>query len=420
MSWNNWGLFRYIRQQTGEVLRGGLPVLLRKGRILLKIVCSLHILLLLAPVAVLLIRALRPLILIRVGPLESRRIGHFAANTEVYLCERDAGIGDKCAIDIFYHPPPVCNQQLKKMWNRTLRIYRIAWPVDVVNRLLPGFKRHLVPMPSDRDIHRLLANSKPHLSFTRKEEKQGLAKLREMGIPDGTDFICFANRDRAYLDGVPLGRNFQAQNYRDSNIRNYIPAVEAMTRRGYFILRMGAIVEEALTTTNPLIIDYANKYRSDFLDIFLGAKCRFFIVDTAGIHAIPKIFRRPIAYVNFIPLEYAPTWFPRDLFIPKKLRRQGAHRLMTFREILDSGIGRFVETEEYEKLRIETVENTPEEITALAVEMDERLKGTWQTTEEDEKLQHRFCSLFKQSELNSTFLSRIGTEFLRQNVKLLD
>ena len=52
--------------------------------------------------------------------------------------------------------------------------------------------------------------------------------------------------------------------------------------------------------------------------------------------------------------------------------------------------------------------------------MDERLKGTWQTTEEDEELQQRFWSLFKPSELNQVFLSRIGAEFLRQNRELLD
>ena len=65
------------------------------------------------------------------------------------------------------------------------------------------------------------------------------------------------------------------------------------------------------------------------------------------------------------------------------------------------------------------MENTPEEITALAVEMDERLKGTWQTAEEDEELQRRFWALFKPGALQGAFLSRIGTEFLHQNRELL-
>lgn len=61
---------------------------------------------------------------------------------------------------------------------------------------------------------------------------------------------------------------------------------------------MGVIVKEALNTTNPMIIDYATKSSTDFLDIYLGAKCRFFLGSTGGINAVPRIFQRPVAYVN--------------------------------------------------------------------------------------------------------------------------
>lgn len=54
------------------------------------------------------------------------------------------------------------------------------------------------------------------------------------------------------------------------------------------------------------------------------------------------------------------------------------------------------------------------------MEMDERLNGAWRTTDQDEELQKRFWSLFPTSELNGVFLSRIGTEFLRQNRELLN
>ena len=41
---------------------------------------------------ILLIRLIRPWILIRLGSISSQRIGHFAGDVEVYLCEKDAGI----------------------------------------------------------------------------------------------------------------------------------------------------------------------------------------------------------------------------------------------------------------------------------------------------------------------------------------
>ncbi len=83
-------------------------------------------------------------------------------------------------------------------------------------------------------------------------------------------------------------------------------------------------------------------------------------------------------------------------------------------------VGRFINAGEYEQAGIEVVDNTQEEIAAVAVEMDERLNGTWLTTEEDEELQSRFWSLFKHSELHGVLLSRIGAEFLRQNRDLLE
>ena len=70
--------------------------------------------------AVLVIRMIRPLLLERWGGLISTRIGHFAANTEMYLCERDAGINvpKQRHVDIFYMESSICNQQLAIIWKR--------------------------------------------------------------------------------------------------------------------------------------------------------------------------------------------------------------------------------------------------------------------------------------------------------------
>jgi putative glycosyltransferase (TIGR04372 family) len=309
------------------------------------------------------------------------------------------------------------------MWARSLHICTFAGLVDKANRSLPGREKHSIQIfftGADRDIHGLLAHSRPHLSFTDGEERRGLTALQQIGIPDDSRFICFCARDSAYLHDTSPVRDLRYHDYRDSNIENYIPAAEEMTHRGYVAMRMGAIVKKALTTTNPMVIDYANKYRSDFLDIFLSAKCYFFICDTNGLHAIPKVFRRPIAYVNIIPLEHAPTGSPDDLFIPKRLWQRGERRFLTFRQMLDATANMLPTSEYFKTLGIESVENTPDEITALTIEMDERLKGTWQTTEEDEELQRRFWELFRRRELSKIFLSRIGAVFLRQNQASLE
>lgn len=370
---------------------------------------------------VLFIRLLRPFIVIRIGRLISERIGHFAANTEVCLCERDAGMNVPYQryMDIFYHSPSISNAQLRTMWDRTLNIwpFAVVAPVDRLSRLLPAKEAHIIPCDAcQRDVHNVLERFPPHLFFLPDEEIRGQANLRAMGIPEGVPFICFHARDLLYLETIYPAANYHYHDYRDSVIHNYILAAEKLTLRGYYAIRMGAMVKEALNVSNLRIIDYAtNGHRSDFMDIYLGAKCTFFISSGTGIDGIPEIFRRPYMFVNVIPLERVHTWNANHLFIPKKHWLRGESRFMTFREILDSGAGRFLMGEQFEAMGIELIENSPEEIAALAIEMDERLRSTWITTDEDESLQRRFWSLYKLSELHGKIVSRIGAEFLRQH-----
>ena len=93
------------------------------------------------PVVVLL-RLIRPWLLVRWGNLYSSRIGHFAANTELYLCERAAGINmpKRRHVDIFFIEGLICNQQLAKMWKRVLHVWP-GWmesPINRANRLIHG------------------------------------------------------------------------------------------------------------------------------------------------------------------------------------------------------------------------------------------------------------------------------------------
>jgi len=409
-------LLRFLAGQIRQIREGGLPLLLRKVTTFLMMVP--------APVILLAAYMARPLVLIRFGVLAGSTLGAFAGYTELYLCNRDAGIPNRRTWDIFYYNSPACNKQLGRMWDRTLRVSPWAkWP-SLLASVLPGFSDHVIPIYEDRerDIRGLLARTPPHLSFNAEEERLGQAALRELGIPEGAPYICFLARDSAYKDLVPLGKP-STEEYRNSSIHSFVPAVEELTRRGYFALRMGAIVNEALRTTNPMIVDYATKHRTDFLDIYLAAKCRFYLGDANGYMLAPVLFRRPLAITNCIPSDRLLSWDPNYLLIHKKLWLRQEHRFLTFWEMLDIE-GKIPGLEQ---AGIEVVDSTPEEIAAVAVQMDERLNGTWRTTEEDEELQRRFWSLFETkinemqlADYHGVLLSRIGAEFLRQNKGMLE
>lgn len=431
-------IIHLLRRQLLDVKREGIPVIARKACTLSRMLPDAVPGVLLGLVGTLAVRLLRPVVLIRLGPIRSPNFGHFAGEPEVYLSKRKLGLDNQHSTDIHYYTSrpgtmPISNWQLKRMWDRKLTVNRLArWP-DWVNRAIPGGSAHMIPPRTTRDIHGTLARTTPHLAFNAAEEERGRAWLREVGVPEGTPFVCFHARDPVWLQSIAPGKDFDYHRHRDSNINKYIQAVNQLVELGYYAFRMGSVVEKPLELPNQkdrtLIIDYAaNGMRTDFADIFLGANCRFFIGSAAGITELPKIFRRPILSVNQIPMGWTHSWSPNDIFIPKKLWLRSEKRYLTFTEILKTTIGFNLIGDQYLKFGLDPIENTSEEIAAVTMEMEQRIAGTWHSSNEDEELQARFWNIYKGlgghshagEPLHGVMLSRIGADFLRQNHDLLD
>ena len=391
-----------------------------------QIILKLPLYILAVPI-IFILRLIRPWLIIRWGSLKSTRIGHFAGNPELYLCEQNAGINvpKQCHVDLFYLVEPICNQQLAKMWKRTLHVWPswILAPISRVFRLILGGSVHEISdnTQEDRDIHNLLDRFPPHLKFTAEEEALGQAGLRTMGISSEAQFVCLIVRDSAYLESHQRG-SWSYHSYRDSDIQNYVLAAEELADMGYFVIRMGAKVKTAMESTHPKVIDYAiNGMRSDFMDIYLGAKCTFCISVGTGFDAVPQVFRRPIAYVNMVPLGYLNTFVSNVIGITKHHLMQLDERELTLSEIFSQGAGFFTRTCDYEAKGIKLIENTAEEIRDVVVEIAERLNGSWQPHEDDEALQQRFWEVFpadalevsNNRPLHGEIRARFGSQFLR-------
>lgn len=422
----------FIKCQLLQIQQGWQVVLFGNIKRALQILFKLPLYILAVPV-VLVLRLIRPWLLVRWGGLISARIGHFASNTEMYLCERDAGINvpKQRHVDLFYMERSICNQQLAIMWKRVLRVwpYWILARVSRVNCLIPGGAVHEIGNNTQGalDMHNLLDRFPPHLEFTPEEEARGEAGVRAMGIPQSAQFVCLIVRDSAYLN-AQLPREWSYHNYRDSDIQKYIMAVEELADRGYFVIRMGAKVREAIKSTHPKVIDYAtNGMRSDFMDIYLGAKCEFCISTGLGFDEIPATLRRPIVFVNHVPFGYLHTSRKEFILLTRKHISKEEGRILTMREIFNRDVGFCMRTSDYASKGIELIENTPEEIRDVVMEMAERLNGTWQPHEDDEALQRRFWEIFptdavdasRGHPLHGEIRARFGAHFLRNNREFL-
>jgi len=318
---------------------------------------------------------------------------------------------------------PADNNQLIKMFQRKLFIIQNNFLTKIcgngafIIRWLGIFKN----LEFNNNEYYEFNNTVPDLQFTSEEEECGKKLLRDMGIKDNSWFVCFHCRDSAYPKSYE-------EDWRNSDINYYLDAAEYITSCGGYAIRMGHMVAKKIPElNNPRIIDYASKYRTDFGDIYLSAKCKFFLGSTAGLIGVPAIFNVPIASANFIP--FITTWRNGDLFIPKKIWSVEENRFLTFKEFInfakdvregDTRLG--VDIYTTKKLadgKFRVIENTPQEILELTIEMNERINGTFTISEEDEELQKQFHALIPPDHDYYGTPVRIGTKFLRDNRNLL-
>ena len=426
-----------VNKHIEQIKKGGIFVVIKKLRSLIYSILQTPIYLISIP-AVIIIRLIRPWFLIRWDELPSSRIGHFVPETELYCCERDAGINTPSQryLDVFYLRKYVSNKQVEKMWQRELTILPrwLLVPLFMANRFLnifvSGGNYHEIndntkTRSSERDVNNLLEKFKPHMNFTHQEEIEGKKMLAKFGVPENAKFVCLIVRDSAYLDKNKKYtlRDWSYHSYRDGDIDKYVLAAEELARRGYYVFRMGAKVEKPIKSSNPKIIDYANLgMRSEFMDVYLGAKCSFCITTAVGFDAIPYIFRKPHVSI-FMPLGYLWASSNKHLLITKHHIHKKYKKKLTLSEIFSFNVSLALDSKIYEINSVELKENTPEEIKDIVIEMDERLNGSWNETEEDRLLQKKFWSIFNnnikklnlEKPLHGKIKSKFGAKFLREN-----
>ena len=435
----------FITKQIDHISSNPWSVIQRKLKRLFLLPVELAWLILAFPL-VILIRVLHPVLTIRIGMVDLGRIGGIMQG-DWYLSEKACGKHPNRHYDLFYFCKSThhVNRQWEKMWRRALHYvpFTKLWEkVILLNRLFPEHDKHEVSnhhvFPNlktwqehlrhpkqdklrnfNERMEAVLKNKKANIAFNPKEERYCQSLLEGLGINKDKHYICFHARCPAFLEMALETMDWSYHNYRDSSIHNYIQAAEEMANRGYYAIRMGAVVKENIQSSNPRIIDYATSgQRTDFNDIYLGSHCRFFLCSDGGMSAIPEMFRIPTVYVNWAPILGISTWVLNGLFIFKKFYLKNEKRFMTFYEIMNIDFFSKDTNEIFEKLNLELIENTHEEISAVTIEMDERLNGTWQISEEDEKLQESFWALFGPDKLKSPDLL-VGAEYLRQNKHLL-
>ena len=333
---------------------------------------------------------------VNVHRVYNSRIGHFALNTEISATrarDKQDRLGRRFINLYCFESLESANTFLEKLWKRTLTCLtgNFGWAVlDIARR---AKKQDFFVETDAIDREGYLDRSPPTLIFCDSDFKQGEAFLHSVGLNKNSKFVCLNVRDDSFLAKTkPVGwhtnRDWSYHNYRDSDIKTYVAAAEALANMGYIVFRMGAIVKEPLNSTHPRVIDYAtNGMRTEFLDIFLGAHCAFTVSVGSGWDNVPTIFHRPVLWVNHLPIFDTSGLTIQITIYSKALLDIQNKSVVSLKDSIDRGIANSFNSQAYKDAGVEIRDLSSEELVEAVTEMAQRVEGTFVETPEQKEMQ---------------------------------
>ena len=350
------------------------------------------------------------------------RIGHLAAEPDSFLkaCE----LGWVAPRRYFMLAPrgTVANEAMLEYWRPfipTVRDRTACWLLHAMSRwglMKYDLSGYVLKLDATQKIYSVNAAWKGRpalLTLSDADRDWSEQRLAELGLPPGAWFACVHVREAGFSPADEA-----AHAHRNGDPLAVRPAMQEIVRRGGWCIRMG---DPSMTPMEPMAgaIDYAHHpLRSARMDVVLCARARFFLGNTSGLALVSSAFGVPSALANMIPLSVLGV-LPADISIPKLLRPVNGSRTLPFAVVLGSPTGDFRYARLYADAGLEAVENTPEEILELAVEMIERISGTHAAGPVDDALQRRFMALLRPGHYSYGAGSRVGVAFLRRHANLL-
>ncbi len=401
----------------------------------------------LSPILIVLIILIYPIIILRFSLQGSERIGELATHMEVYLSEKKI-FKNRKFLDIFILTDVISNETYLELLKQKIFFIPnfISFPIYKVLKLLSYklsfFKRfilHTRYQDKDFTILRTKPNLIPNESFINKGDNF----LKELGIPKDAKIICLIVRDQQYLKKKFPNRDYSYHNHRNCNIQNFRDAIKVATDNGYYVFRMGEVVESELKISDKKFIDYSSYYRTDFLDIYLAYKCTFVVTTSTGWDNVPAFtFRKPVVFTNCVPIGDLLTYSPNFLFSFKMYFDIKKNKILNLEEISKTRLSYSSNANHYKESNIELLENKPDEVKELVLEMINRLDKNIKYSEEDEKIQSKFWEKYisffdlkniksypntymnpfictSQRLYNGKIISRIGKNFLNKYKDLI-
>jgi putative glycosyltransferase (TIGR04372 family) len=218
-----------------------------------------------------------------------------------------------------------------------------------------------------------------HVSLERKKRLIAERHRVQIGLPEDAWFVCLHVRESGFHKDQYVERN--------ANILNYLDAIEEITSRGGWVVRMGDATMTKLPAMNR-VIDYPfTEVKSALMDVYLISQCSLYIGMISGIYDVARLFQRPMIMTNMTNWLVAYPQLRSDLGVMKHIFSKSKNRFLTVREWLAEPWDAVAHSH---KLGDDYVfyENTPDELRAVVAEFFDR-GDNWEPT----SLQRQFNDL---------------------------
>jgi putative glycosyltransferase (TIGR04372 family) len=253
------------------------------------------------------------------------------------------------------------------------------------------------------------------LTLHREHEEMGRDFLRRCGVPEESWFVGLHVRDTGFEEGA---WKHQHRAGRCAHIHTYLPAIDEITKRGGWVVRLGDPGMVPLPRL-PQVIDMTlTPSPGPWFDVFVWAKSKFFIATPSGPSECPPTFGVPVIHTNYASVSTLPRT-SGDLVIPKLVRARGSSQPLPLGEHLRRPELRFFENLElFRKLDVELLDNEPDDIRLAVLEMLDRVEGRAHYSQDDIEAQQRFRKSIRSNEY--TGRAQPARVFLQKYRALLD
>jgi putative glycosyltransferase (TIGR04372 family) len=156
---------------------------------------------------------------------------------------------------------------------------------------------------------------------------------------------------------------------RNSDPFTYIDAIKFIISKGGKVVRVG---NKRMTKLPPIqgLIDYPfTDLKSEQMDVFLAAECKFCLGTSSGYYSLPTFFGKPVLLVNYLNTLEFFALKEGDLFLPKNLIYKDSNKLVDIKDTFGLEIGNYMTLKAYEKNNILVINNTSSEILESTKEM---------------------------------------------------